>query len=129
MLTTSTRTPLVYDDEGYAFGTTVRINTDDDGYYSLQVALVPPYKEGDTEHGRYLTIMSHDGASSCVHHLTVFQTGTAYVNWIGATDNTTWDYSGVDYASVLTHFLMTASLGSTGNFIKNNSKTGAAVAA
>jgi hypothetical protein len=71
--------------------------------------------------GMYLTISSHDGASSCVGSLTLFGSGSCYIHWIDGDDewNTVmWSYEGIDTTPILWHFLMTLSLGSCANMIK-----------
>ena len=114
MLTSTPVTPIVYEGD-FAHGPHTTIHMDNGGRYVLRAMTTP---HGD---GMYLTISSHDGASSCVSSLTVFGSGTCYIHWIDGDDewNTAmWSYEGIDTTPVLWQFLMTLSLGSVSNMVK-----------
>jgi hypothetical protein len=105
---------LVVDEGDYVHGTRVRIPMGS-GHYEIQGMSTP---HGTTRH---VTIYSRD-ASSCVSSISLHSSGgTCYVHWLdesSPTGQTMWHYDGIDPDAILWHFLMTLSLGSVGNLIK-----------
>mgnify|MGYP001225148157 CR=1 FL=1 len=129
MLLTSTRTPVQLDDGGYFHGTTIRIPLEEGGYYCLSGMQTPHTtlsEEGNELAGRYWSIHSYEEASSCVASMTIFGTGTVFIYWISSDgEETLWDYK-LDKLTpdcVLQRFLLTVSLGSVANLVKQDAKS------
>ncbi len=129
MLLTSTRTPVQLDDDGYFHGTTVRIPLDEGGFYHLSGMQTPHTtlsEEGNELAGRYWNIYSYEGASSCVSSMTIFGTGTVFINWLSPDgEETLWNYSlgKLTADCIIQRFLLTMSLGSVANLVKGDARS------
>ncbi len=130
MVSTLTRTPVKLDDEGYFHGTTVRIPLAEGGYYHVSGMQTPHTtlsEEGNELAGRYWNIYSREGASSCVSSMTIFGTGTVFIHWKatdGSGEDILWDYQ-LDKLTadcLIQRFLLTMSLGSVANLVKEDAK-------
>ena len=112
MTTSCSPQSLVLDEDGYAHGPYIVVPMDNGGEYQIK-GMTSPHSTG-----RHVTISSH-GGSRAVSSISISAT-SCYVHWL---DNSTggtvmWHYDGIDGDAILWHFLMTLSLGSTGNLVK-----------